>query len=99
MVGCQCVVERWWAIKGEIGDLIIVGRILTRNGAGFLSHSLFIRLIPAGLSKAGKISIALIIHSLDRSAHPTGSGAGFLSQSLSIPLRDLLSRGIYYRLP
>ena len=51
MVRRQCVVERWWAIKGEIGDLIIVGRILTRNGAGFLSHSLFIRLISAGTLK------------------------------------------------
>ena len=25
MVRCQCVVERWRAIKGEIGDLIIAG--------------------------------------------------------------------------
>ena len=28
MVRCQCVVERWRAIKGEIGDLIIVGPAL-----------------------------------------------------------------------
>ena len=29
-------------------------------------------MIPPADQKAGRISIALIIHSLDRSAHPTG---------------------------
>ena len=49
---------------------------------GSLSHSLFAHLISLdptlGLLEAGRISIALIIHSLDR--------RGSLSQSLFIPL-------------
>ena len=38
-----------------------------------LSHSLFARLIPAGALEAGEISIALVIYSLDRYAHPTSA--------------------------
>ena len=41
----------------------------------WLSQSLFAPLIPLGLLEAGRISIALIIHSLDR--------RGFLSPALS----------------
>ena len=91
--------------------------------SGFLSHSLFARLIPRwglgvrglvfytsswisiavairfldptlGLLEAGRISIALIIHSLDRGAHPTNAlfkqalkiSMGTLSRSLATPL-------------
>ena len=43
-----------------------------------LDPSLFARLIPLGLLEAGRISIALTIHSLDR--------RGSLSQSLFAPL-------------
>ena len=43
-----------------------------------LSPSLVAQLIPLGLLEAGRISIALIIHSLDR--------RGSLSQSLFAPL-------------
>ena len=67
MVRCQCVVERWRAIKGEIGDLIIVGRILTRNGAGFLSHSLFIRLISVDRSLDPRRDSQRLVRFLSRS--------------------------------